>query len=533
MGLTSVDEITKELFALCHPVISSIKNGPVAKCLLSIGKIAANTAGIGGESIDDAVNNFASLFKNNQVKVLILDDFERSRIDLQELFGYITSLIKINDIRIVLIGNDVEVKKFLQEESIHRQKLIASNISGNINDYHNNVKLLDEPLLYDSIKEKCIYKTYYYVTDRSILFDSIICSYPKSIQKLIRKYRKTIEWILNKYGCDNLRTFKVALENYVFIIDTLHKKFDNDLYIKSRVLLTCFIYTVLVKAGKDESEFNSMMYQGNERIYPIKPISEYVYKTSWNRDLLIASLKVIDEEKNTQSSNEIPASYKALNSNWYVKTDEELKQQIKEVYNELSNMPFCLYHQLVYYFYVFKEWFPGDDTFDLQTVVDDLIKNINEYPNEIEIENDHMFFERPKGVLPYFDKLDAAFKDHNMTIQNKDMKISAESLKTYSKDDLEKIEQKSYEYRSFFARLNIDEMINTVEKGTSEDIIELRRFLNSVYRISNLKDFFEADLPNLLLFREKLFLIETGSVIKNKNLDLLKKDIDIYISKLS
>lgn len=110
-----------------------------------------------------------------------------------------------------------------------------------------------------------------------------------------------------------------------------------------------------------------------------------------------------------------------------------------------------------------------------------------------------------------------------MFIQNNESKITAESLKTYSKNKLEKIEQNSYKYKSFFARLDIDELTNTVETGTSETIIDLRRFINSVYRIGNLKDFFLTDLSNLLLFREKLNFIRTVSVIKGKKHRFIKE----------
>lgn len=533
MGLTSVDEITKELFALCHPKINAIKNGNVAKCLLSVAKIGANTAGIDNDSIDDVVDAFASLFKNNQVKVLILDDFERSRIDLQELFGYISGFITINDIRVVLIGNDVEVRRYLQEDSIHRLRLLASNLSNNLDEYNKNIEQLEEPLLYDSIKEKCVYKTYLFTTDRNIMFDNLINEYPRTIQKIMRKYRTTLEWILNKYNCNNLRTFKVAVENYIFIVKNLHKRFNNDEYIKSRILLTCFVYTVLFKEGKENKEFNTKIFHVNERIYPVKTISDYVYKSSWNKEKMIEELSSIDEEINIEVSKDTPISYKKLNMYWYEKTDEQLKEEIHEAYKNLSLMPFSVYFQLFYYFHGYKEWFVNDKDIDLETIIMEMISLINKCENEIDYDEDYFLSERPEGYRPYYNRLKDAFDNHNADIRSKAVDIAHASLKSYTQEELDRFKSGALEYHSFFARIDVDELINTIKNATSSEIIDIRRFIKSVYHFNNLKDFFEGDLPNLLVFQEKLNELTFDSVIKSKNVEFMEYDLKDYISRLS
>ena len=57
----------------------------------------------------------------------------------------------------------------------------------------------------------------------------------------------------------------------------------------------------------------------------------------------------------------------------------------------------------------------------------------------------------------------------------------------------------------------------------------------NVYKINNIQDIFESDLPNLQLFLNRLNEIrkEEKEVIKGKNIDLLIGDVKSYVHKLS
>lgn len=49
--------------------------------------------------------------KDKKVKVLILDDLERTNINLEELFGFISNPLECSDIRIIFIANESEIKE--------------------------------------------------------------------------------------------------------------------------------------------------------------------------------------------------------------------------------------------------------------------------------------------------------------------------------------------------------------------------------------------------------------------------------------
>ena len=179
-GLRNLNDINAELFALCHPKLSCFSSSKFGKGLLYLGKAAGNVFGIESENTEGVISNFAGVFQKGKTQILILDDFERCRIDLQELFGYLSSLLVESGTKVILIGNDKEVRRFLQEEELFRERSISAQISGNMEEYKQNLASLSEPCLYDSIKEKCIYKTYHFQFDDEILFEELVKDYPES-----------------------------------------------------------------------------------------------------------------------------------------------------------------------------------------------------------------------------------------------------------------------------------------------------------------------------------------------------------------
>lgn len=530
-GFVSIDEINSEIFASCHPKITKFGNSRITKALFSVGKAALNVvAGISEDSVKSIAEGLSN-FMSSKCSILVLDDFERCRIDLQSLFGFISNLIVECKCKVILIGNDKEVRRYLQTEEIYREKLIKAIISKNKDEYDDLIKDGDDYLLYDSIKEKCIYKTYNFIFDDEILFTELMKDYSKSTCTLMRRSKSAIKRILYKFGCYNLRTCKVALENYQAIVLWLRKKFDNDLLVKQQILLSSFIYTVSFKCGVKLGEFEKEYYDGNLKVYPVPSLRAYIYQSCWNKEKILDELLAIDNDIGLSVQKSLPKCIQKLNCSWYLKQDEDLKGEIKELESEIPNLSFYYYFKAIECFVTYNNWFV-EDQINIDSIMSQMISNINSSDSEIEYNEDFLLFDKPEYLKQYFNTLNNAFKDHNKTI-NSHLNVSKNALNDYTIDDLKKIEENAYRYKSFLSRINIEDLMRTIERGNVQDVFSIRKFLQNVYRISNINEFFKADLESLVLFKDKLEAYKCDSVIKSKAVQLLINELKDYIDRLS
>lgn len=532
-GMKTTTDIISEIFASIHPKLASLKNSKITKIFLTIGKGVGNFFGIDNSTTDEFLENIKSFFDGSNVGVLLLDDFERCRIDLQDLFGFINSLISNNNIKIILIGYDKEVRNYLKTESDFQNRLILAAASDGVKEFEDALKKANDKILYDSIKEKYIYKTYDFIFDEEIFFSKIVKDYSPSLQKIIKQYNNEILRILKEEGCDNLRTCKSAVENYQYIVKRLPRHIKNIDYIKSRILLTCFYYTVLYKNGEKMDSFSTEKYYGNEVIYPIISVGNYIYNSAWNSDAFYKAITEIDSNRTLALANKIPDYIVVFYSNWYAKTDEELKQQIKTLYDKIDEIPFRYYFNAINYFYTFNEWFPNDE-YKIDDIINRFCNIIKSSTTEIEYNEHYTLFEIPKNLISYYQTIEKAFIEHNKAINSKTIQLSNDNLKQFIEKDLPTIEKTAFSNKSFFDRLDMDNLVEIIKEGTSQNIIDMRSMLKGIYKSSNIGEFFEGDKNSLSEFNSRLNLIKAdiSSVIKKRNIDLLHNDIEDYIKKL-
>lgn len=523
-GVKNLDDVSKEIFAQCHPNISKLANGKIARAILTVGKVVIDKKiGVSSDNVDDIIGSLGG-FIDSKFTAIILDDFERCRIDCQELFGFINSLISESSVKVILIGNDSEVRRYLQQQDLHQQKMIASNISKNIDEYKKNIAEVSEPLFYDVIKEKTIYKTYYFVFDNNLLYTELSKVLTKTDQKILKSNSKIINKILFKAKCSNLRTCKVALENYQYITKNIKKKFTYNYEIKNQILVSCFYYTVLFKnpnAIDDEMDlFLFEPYLNNT----VESIKDYVEKGTWNREKLIAELKYIDDQYNLT-----PEYIKDLDNSFYFMKDEELKNKMYKLISNIDNVPFENYYKVIDYIITYKDWF-NDDSININDIIRKLEQKINNSSNIIDIRGHYI--NHYSNYQNEYNSINDCINKHNEKISSEKLSHLFDDIGEYTVEELNVIEQEAYAYKSFFARIDVSMLMKMIAAEDSGTIFQIRSFLQNVYRVSNINEFFKADISNLELFKEELEAYEPKSIVIGKCLELLVRDVDEYLTKL-
>lgn len=118
-GLNSIYDLSKNLyFELVTFKFNSIKKNKFFKktkpYFKYVGKtILKNIFKHFNVDLSNNKKNFDDFFKSLDLKktLIILDDLERSSIDINELFGYINSLVEKENIKLLLVGNEKEIDK--------------------------------------------------------------------------------------------------------------------------------------------------------------------------------------------------------------------------------------------------------------------------------------------------------------------------------------------------------------------------------------------------------------------------------------
>lgn len=236
-GVASVKEIETMLFAQLHPILASKGMrlaGKLIKGLIKTTiKVDLNKDGKEDGSIASTIPDISlpEFLQNLENKILIFDDLERCSIPIQTILGYINQFIEENELKVIIIGNELEITN-------------SSNKDG----------------LYISIKEKLIGKSFDVVTD----FDGALTSFfaelgeVKSRDSLLRN-TQVIKEIFEIGGYNNLRHLRQAILDFDRFYKFLPAKAANHPKIMSEVIGIFFLISIELKKGAiDESQIPSL-----------------------------------------------------------------------------------------------------------------------------------------------------------------------------------------------------------------------------------------------------------------------------------
>lgn len=157
------------------------------------------------KGIELDINNITEVTENLipiKNSILIFDDLERCACPINELLGYINSFVEHENMKVIVVANQKEIRNGGSPENQELKYLVAAqdNIifekdqkSGVISEYSNLErknkspvdietvkdrvqKLFTEDNLYNKIKEKLIGVTIYYQPDLQTVFQKLITS---------------------------------------------------------------------------------------------------------------------------------------------------------------------------------------------------------------------------------------------------------------------------------------------------------------------------------------------------------------------
>jgi len=158
-------------------------------------------------------------FNDSSFSLLIFDDLERCRIDIENILGYINSFVESKDLKVVIIANEEEINqkekyKIIKEKLIGQDLEIYSDFKGALNYFINQIKNQ---------------------RSKRILLDHL-----NLIQELFQEKAKS----------QNLRTLKKITLNFERVFDALPEKAQNKPELIKEILELLVILSIETASGK-------------------------------------------------------------------------------------------------------------------------------------------------------------------------------------------------------------------------------------------------------------------------------------------
>lgn len=382
-GISNVDMIQEMLYAQWLEKVVRAKTGKAGKIVnkgISIfGKSAIHALeskfGAEGSVENIASTLIDSAISKNAHNIIIFDDFERCRVDIIRLMGFLNNLSENNGFKLILVANEKEVSRIDNPSEEALKYLVALKKNENTDDTKNNAngaekkampmsklvaattEIFGEESLYERTREKLIGLTIPYSVSVSEAFEAIIKKYisDEEIQEKVLANQDRIIKILDENEHRNLRTLIAAC----IVIQDVLSAVDRDLFTEKDMLNeefdTIILYSVYsaIRKSTGKSLFqwpnntrytcvnNNLWETDRTKIYGYAFVDEYWNTQCIDKDVIEKDLndrityridveqsqRLIQEHKNL-------ALYKL--GDWYMLTDEEVKLLVQQMKTELS-----------------------------------------------------------------------------------------------------------------------------------------------------------------------------------------------------
>lgn len=510
-GLSDLSEISKSIYLELKG-----KNKPVkrfrsfidkilkkrSKEIVAYGKIAGVTLlkGLfnrGGLELNAPDKVMEELYQSIDLsgKLLIIEDAERSKIQMSDLLGYINSLVETDSVKVLVVANEDAILNYEESEP----------------DKEGKTQKLPTPETaeYLKTKEKTISDTIIFEGNQEDAIRNIIKAFKN--EKLSRYDNEEsiheISVLLGLFHCRNLRTFTYACQKISDILDLLDRDCEAeqiDCIFHSVLKLSCQIKTGVFPEWTSSGQLSMDLSSRNYPLYRF--CYDYIRWQIFNPDTVEKAFaehkkfKLYDTDSGRQDED-----LRVL-GNYYIQPEDVVLNTLKNIELRLDNaedIPFYTYGQLA--IYLVKLHTVLD--FDYGNCKRKMVENIRGRSDNVDGEilflfGDDLFSEEERVQYKQFQaEVVASLNEKPDNIYG--FQYSPDELSAYYKSIATDCANIKYG-RVFISRFDVDKLIDMFVDCNAEQIHNFRGILFAVYRNAAKKSFVEADVTTMHELQYKL-----------------------------
>ncbi len=517
-GLTDLSEVSKGIYLdmrlkAIQKVKKSSKVGkffekatsslPKSKEAVAGGGLVAKTlikgvTGLWGIDLSASGDDLQKLYESVDLsgKLIILEDIERSHIDILELLGYVNNLVEQDGIKVLLVSNEAEL---LEYEEISSEEDTVKKVLPKV--------LTKESMQYLKTKEKTVSDTITFTGDYPSAIRNIIDGFKDENLSLFleEKYIQEVHELLVLSKNGNLRTFIYACQKTADILSSIPDTLEFE--DKRTIFYSIILFSKHIKAGEfpqwDGSKHLSTKLGNN--IFPLYYFCyEYIRWQKFDVNAVSATIAEHTKVKLYQHHGH-DADLNTL-KNYYIQPETAVLNALKNITVKLQDpdfIPFYEYGNLAYYFVVCHELLG----FDYSDAKRSMITNIREKGSEIDA--DILFL--GVGELENYTQT-GQFESFRKDILQAIADANKEDSEiTYIPQDISDyyayIAKNKMSLRSkhrYLSALDLDKLETMIFSCTAEQLHDVRGVLFAVYRDSHKGDFIEADIEYLAELKRRI-----------------------------
>ncbi|MEE1504375.1 MAG: P-loop NTPase fold protein [Acutalibacteraceae bacterium] len=483
-GLKSVYEVSKSIYIEFRAKFLQSESEAA-----TAGKLIAKTVFKGvtsyfGVDLSCTESEMQSLFESIELsdKLIVLEDVERSQIDVIELLGYINNLVEQDSAKVLVVANEEEL---IEYEEITNEK------------DDSDTKLIEKSQKYIKTKEKTISDTVFFEGDYFNAIRNIIQLFGENGLGCFLKdeYIHGIVNLLQFSGNRNLRSFIYACQKTSDILGSLKVNIDIDK--KQSIFYSIIIFSSKVKEDTfpkwEGSKFLSVEL-GNENY----PLYRFCYDyIRWQQ------VDFIGVEETFEAHNKMKLYQHHTNDKDLLVLYNCFCCAEKDVLNSLENIDNKLDDPFIIPFYEYSKL--ANSLIICRTVLDydytplkiKMVNNIKEKGSDLD---------KTVLFLPFGDfiseveaQLYEEFKNELISAieesQNNEIEIdySREKISEYYRyvvDNSMKIRSKHI----FISNFNFEKLMSMIWTCSSSQIHDIRGILFAIYRGAHKGSFDEKDI---------------------------------------
>lgn len=221
-GISTTKEIDDKIFSLLYPILGSneVRFGKelLEKTLKATLKFDINFKSLNGSEFEIAIPQIklpeSMLSKKNVV--FCFDDFERCKLDITELLGYINHIVEHEKAKVIIIADEDKIEN---KES------------------------------YIIMKEKVIGHTVRVRKDSEAIIPILINNFNENIKDIIMDNKSVIKHVIEDLDFHNYRSLKQVLLNFTFFLSKIDDEYLKDNECISQIFKYYLFLNLSIKKG--------------------------------------------------------------------------------------------------------------------------------------------------------------------------------------------------------------------------------------------------------------------------------------------
>ncbi|MBQ9531360.1 MAG: hypothetical protein IJR70_04745 [Eubacterium sp.] len=513
-GLSELSEISKSLYIeaklkkhlnFYNKLKSKIKNSEEGVILAkTIMKGATSYFGIDLTLSEKSIQKLYDSvdFKN---RLIVLEDVERTSIDIIELLGYVNSLVEQDNVKVLLVCNEQEIietkdennrsKNLRNPEEIRAQfdivyYYVKERRNERKTDRKNSIEYSDITNRYLKAKEKTVSDTIVFENDLNNTIFTVIDKFNNEILSGFSN-QDVIDQLLSQYIKEkfNLRTFIFACQKTVNIFDYLKTNniTDEDFY--KNIFFSIVYFSFYVKTAGNIPEWSGDEYCSSVFSSSYYPLYYFCYLYIKNQTMVAENIdnivKHFTKNKLLFSGVEYHNNDISILEYYSLYSKDTVLNSLDSLIETLHNstVPFSYYGKIIKAVVHFHELFDYD-----YTEIKELMKNwVSKHAEDIDLNYkfgiiDDVFDENAlnEECKAFLTELKNVILD-NSKKDCIDFDYNPDSINVFS-NEISNKENLFADGKGFLSKLDNDKLFNMMKECNARQLYELYSIFLRVYR---------------------------------------------------